>query len=255
MPPSDELGLAGGEAGDRHRRALAPQQDRRPGRRLAILAGRQREQRRAAARAADLIGAGAEAAEDDRHFRLGEQLQQIGARAAQRDFQHRVGHRGDQFDAAEHRLQRVAARPARGGAQPARDLLGGDRAAVGPGRAADPEGVAQAVVGDDPALRQRRLDLAGGVEADQPLRDRFDQEGRGRIERLEVRVEQARRRADRADRDRPAPVLAASAQRQSGADRKKQAAWSSTRPVLAAATGMNRPAIAWRLYRSFIACR
>ena len=61
-------------------------------------------------------------------------------------------------------------------------------------QAADPEGVAQPVVGDDPALRQRRLDLAGGVEADQALRDRFGEEGGRRIERLEVGIAQLRRR-------------------------------------------------------------
>ena len=57
----------------------------------------------------------------------------------------------------------------------------------GPVGAADAEGVAQAVVGDDPALRQRRLDLAGGVEPDQPLRDRVGEEGGGRVERLQIR--------------------------------------------------------------------
>ena len=236
----DEVGLAGGEAGDRERRPLAAEQDVGQARIGSSASSSLRGIGEADAGRidpAEPIGPGAAIVLDDRQLGMGEQLEEIGARPVQRDFEHEIGHRGDALDRAEDRLERVAARPAQRRAQPGRDLLGGDRAAVRPGRAADAEGVAQAVVGDDPALRQRRLDLAGAVEADQPLRERLDEEGRGRIERLQVRVGELGRPADRAHPDRPA-LLAAAAAEQQGPGQQGEAAISPD--ILIAATS-HRP--------------
>ena len=190
MPPTTRSVSPRREAGDGAAPPLSPRSRMSGAARLAlVLAARQGQQGRRRPRFRQPVGAGALAVQDDRHFGLGEQLQEIGPRAAQADLEHAVGHRDDILDRAEHRLQRVAARPAQRGAEPRHDLLGGDRLAVRPLGAAQAEGVAQPVVGDDPALRQRRLDLAGGVEADQALGGRLEQEGGGGVDRLEVGVD------------------------------------------------------------------
>jgi hypothetical protein len=90
-------------------------------------------------------------------------------------------------------------------------------------RARQPESVAKAVVGRDPALGQRRFDLAGGIEADQALRRRVDQKGGGGIERLAVGVDQPGRRADRADRDRAGLGLPACRHEQQGGEKGNEA--------------------------------
>ena len=62
---------------------------------------------------ADAERPGAEAAADDRDFRLGEQREQVRARREQPDFDHPVGHRDDVVDRAERVLERVLAARAR----------------------------------------------------------------------------------------------------------------------------------------------
>jgi hypothetical protein len=208
-----QIGPAGLETGNGARRPFAAQRDAGQARAgFLVLAALRLEHDHAPFGPRQAIGAGAGTGFDDRHFGMGEQLQEIGPRPPQADLQHLVGHRDDVVDRAEHRLQRVAACPAQRRAEPRHDLLRRDPAAAGPVGAADAEGVAKPVVGDDPALRQRRLDLAGGVEPHQALGDGFGEIGGGRIERPQIGVGQPWRPADRADRDRPGLLLAAAGQ-------------------------------------------
>src|SRR3546814_175955 len=106
------------------------------------------------------------------------------------DFQHVVGHCLDLVDHAQLDLEVVAAGAAYRRLEPLRDLLGRDGLPVRPFGADETKRVSKAVIRHDPALRQRRLDLPGGVELDQPLGSRLDEEGRRRIEPFQVGIDE-----------------------------------------------------------------
>ena len=232
---SDQIGLVLGKAGDRERRGFAAQKDigRFAFADLLVLDHRWGEAHLAVTFRGNDQGAGADTAHQYPHLRLGKQLEHVRARPAKADLEHLVGHRDHVLDGAQDGLQRVPAGPARRGAQPRRDLLGGDRTAVRPLRAADAESVAHAVVRHDPALRQRRLDLAGTVEAAKALGGRLDKEGRRSVERLEIGIPQLRGLADRAHPDRTGLAFVAARQRQCrGGERQPQERSHRHRPSI-----------------------
>ena len=111
----DEIGRPGFEPGHRHRRALAAQQERRAAidwRILLVLLGgfARREKDRPVALGRQIIGSRALAAAKDRHVRLGENLEEIGARRLEPDLEHLGDHRLDVVDRSKDRLERIAAR-------------------------------------------------------------------------------------------------------------------------------------------------
>ncbi len=171
-------------------------------------------------RAAGRIGADAErpaAAQriepEHRELGLSEQLEQIGARTLEPDLDHRIGHRHDLVDHGEEGRERVAAARRDRAAQHSRRLLGGDRRAVGPFGFAQAEDIAAAVVDHDPALGKPGLDLAGCVEAHQPLRGRVHHQPARWVEMAGAGIARRRARADRADRERRVRRLAAAPRR------------------------------------------
>ena len=112
----------------------------------------------------------------------------MGPGSLQADFEHAVGHRHDLVDRAERVLQRIVAARRDLPLEQPRDLLRGELPAVRPLDGLQPEDVAEAVVGDVPALRKARHDLARRIEPDQPLADvgqknglRLGQRSRGGI--------------------------------------------------------------------------
>jgi hypothetical protein len=141
-------------------------------------------------------------------------LEEVGPGRFEADLEHLGDHRLDLVDRSEQRLERIAACRRGGRPHPGGDLLGGDRASVRPGQAREAEGVAKPVVGDDPALGQRRLDLARRVESHQPLRNRRDQEGGWRVERLQIGIGERWRGSDRAHLDRSALGIATACREQ-----------------------------------------
>ena len=114
---------------------------------------------------------------------LGEELEKIGARRLEFDVDHLRRDRVHLVDRAEQRLQRVAAGGGDHRMETADDLGGVDRARAGGRQVWQAEDQAAAIVGDDPARRHPRHDLAAGVEADEALPGRLDQCRGGRVER------------------------------------------------------------------------
>ena len=100
-------------------------------------------------------------------FRLGKQLQQIGARRFQPDFDHTPCHADNGINRAEQGFEPVLAIGGNRAVQAFSDLIAGHFGAVGPLHPVDAKDDAAPVVGDDPALGKRRLDLPVRVECDQ----------------------------------------------------------------------------------------
>ena len=113
-----------------------------------------------------------------------------------------------------------------------RDLLGGDLAAARPLGVGEPEDVAEAVVADVPGLGEARLDLAAGVEANQPLGGAGEQQGIGGAGGRFRRVGGAGRLADHQHFERPGglPAAAGAAQGERGAEREAERAAEGKRP-------------------------
>ena len=106
------------------------------------------------------------------HFRLGQQLQEIGMRRVQLDLDHPAGHRDD-FVHGRHIIAQAAVAQFREAlVQQPRHAFGGDLATVVPLRIEQPENIAEAVVGDNPAGGEGRDHAAFLVEPDQTLGDR-----------------------------------------------------------------------------------
>ncbi|VVT21422.1 hypothetical protein SPHINGO391_470197 [Sphingomonas aurantiaca] len=149
-----------------------------------------------------------------RKLGLREQLEQVGARAAEPDFDHLRGHRDDLVDRGEKRCERIARAGCDLSVEDRNDLIGGDWRTVAPIAFAQAEDIAHAAVDHDPALGQAGLDLACGVEPDQALRGRVDQQAARRVGRLAAGIDETGRGADRADDDgaRIGPSLIAAAQ-------------------------------------------
>ena len=118
---------------------------------------------------------GAEPFASQPHFRLGEQLQQIGPRRIEADLDHPVGHRDDFGNRAKRILQAVAASGPQGAGEHPGHVARLDRPPIGPVARAQPEDIAKPVVADVPPFGQPGLDLPARIEADQPLRDVADQ--------------------------------------------------------------------------------
>ena len=119
----------------------------------------------------DLGAAGPIASDGDRGG-LGQQLQEIGMRRVQLDLDHPAGHR-DGFVHGRHIIAQAAvAQFGQALVQQPRHAFGGDLATVVPLRIEQPENIAEAVVGDDPAGGEGRDHAAVLVESDQTLGDR-----------------------------------------------------------------------------------
>ena len=111
------------------------------------------------------------------------------------------------------------------------DLIGLDLAAVAPLGVAQAEDVAHPLVDHDPAFGEPRLDLAGGIEAHQPLRRGVEQQPRGHVEPRAGGVGRAGRVADRADDHRPriGALVAASERGRADAEQQRDGADGGTR--------------------------
>jgi hypothetical protein len=205
-----------------------------------------------------------------RQLGLGEQLEQHRHRARQADLDHPAGHRADLGDRREVEPERGTAQPADRFAERRARAFGGQLATVGPRAVAQPENEAAPVVGDDPAVGERRNHLALGVERDEAGIGRRAQVLRpsGQADTL---GEELLRRVDEGDFDRPV-VAAAAGQRERRQDSCEEpaprhgpaldhrrpglnpprrlvmmgAAPAAPRPVRSCADGSARPATAAR---------
>ena len=170
------------------------------------------------------------AAAPQREFGLGEQLEQIGAGAQQPHFDDLRRHRDDLVDRRQERGEGVARAGSDLPPQLRDDLVGGDRAAIGPLGVAEAEDVAGALIDDDPAFGEPRFDLAAGVEPHQPLCRRIEQQPGRRIGQRAAGIGKPRCGADRTGDDRPRigpPV--ATADRRGQRQRKSHGADGGTR--------------------------
>ena len=190
VPPSTSSAWPLAEPRRRQRRALAAHKQGWRGQRIALLRLRSGpgEPDRSVRPPLGPMGARAPSRRGGSPFRAGPAIAGNWDAGFEADLEHVVGHRHDLVDRAEDGPERIAAFRRRRGPKPRHDLLGGDPPAA-PIRLAEPERIAQAVVGDDPALGQRGLDLAAEVEPDQALGDGFEKDCGRRIERPRLGLE------------------------------------------------------------------
>ncbi len=102
-----------------------------------------------------------------RQLGLRHEAQEIGHRGAQANLHHPAGHRPDVADRSEVEGQRRPAQVAQHPAQAFAGPLSSEIGTVGPFPVTQAEDVAAPLVGDDPAVGERRDDFALRVERDE----------------------------------------------------------------------------------------